>query len=85
MACLYFRYAFSLCRKALELHNEDIDKAESWLNAEAMKQGWQKADMIKVIMNIQLNFDCNLLDYRTNQSTKDSSVSLLLLIHLWQL
>lgn len=56
-----------MCRKALELHNEDIDKAESWLNAEAMKQGWQKADMIKVMMNIELNFDYNLLGYRTNQ------------------
>ncbi|KAJ6220307.1 hypothetical protein RDWZM_006119 [Blomia tropicalis] len=36
-----------MCRKALELHNQDLAKAEKWLRAEAIKQGWEKAERVK--------------------------------------
>ena len=39
-------YAFSLCRKALEMHSQDIEKAEQWLRAEAAKQGWERAQRV---------------------------------------
>lgn len=41
-------YAFSLCRKALEQNDQDLVKAEKWLRAEAIKQGWEKAERVKV-------------------------------------
>jgi hypothetical protein len=37
-----------LCRKALEIHEQDIEKAELWLRAEAAKQGWERAEKVKV-------------------------------------
>ncbi|XP_017494457.1 PREDICTED: elongation factor Ts, mitochondrial-like, partial [Rhagoletis zephyria] len=40
-------YAFALCRKALEMHQQDLAKAEKWLRAEALKQGWEKAERVK--------------------------------------
>ncbi|KAF7492969.1 Elongation factor Ts [Sarcoptes scabiei] len=40
-------YAFVLCRKALEQNDNDLNKAEKWLRAEALKQGWEKAEQIK--------------------------------------
>lgn len=43
-------YAFALCRKALEQNGQDVIKAEKWLRAEAAKQGWEKADRVKVCM-----------------------------------
>ncbi|KAG0725565.1 Galactosylgalactosylxylosylprotein 3-beta-glucuronosyltransferase P [Chionoecetes opilio] len=36
-------FSISNCKKALELHADDVDKAESWLRAEAQAQGWEKA------------------------------------------
>lgn len=45
-----YRYAFSLCRKALELNDQDLAKAEKWLRAEALKQGWEKAERVKVCL-----------------------------------
>lgn len=39
--------AFSLCRQALEMHQQDLEAAESWLKAEAAKQGWEKAEKVK--------------------------------------
>jgi elongation factor Ts len=39
-------YAFTLCRKALEIHSQDIEKAEQWLRAEAAKQGWERAQRV---------------------------------------
>lgn len=41
-------YAFALCRKALEQNDQDIVRAEKWLRAEAAKQGWEKAERVKV-------------------------------------
>ncbi|CAG2173715.1 unnamed protein product, partial [Oppiella nova] len=39
-------YAYSLCRKALELHGQDLTQAERWLRAEAAKQGWERAQRV---------------------------------------
>ncbi|XP_054164205.1 elongation factor Ts, mitochondrial-like [Oppia nitens] len=39
-------YAFSLCRQALELHGQDLTRAEQWLKAEAAKQGWERAQRV---------------------------------------
>lgn len=37
-------YSISHCKKALEVTgNQDIEKAESWLNSQAQAQGWDKA------------------------------------------
>ncbi|MPC16233.1 Elongation factor Ts, mitochondrial [Portunus trituberculatus] len=36
-------FSISNCKKALELHDNDADKAESWLRAQAQAQGWEKA------------------------------------------
>ncbi|KFM78171.1 Elongation factor Ts, mitochondrial, partial [Stegodyphus mimosarum] len=35
-------YSISNCRKALELFDDDISKAEEWLHAEAKQKGWSK-------------------------------------------
>lgn len=43
-----------MCRKALELHNQDLAKAEKWLRAEAIKQGWEKAERVKVRINVNI-------------------------------
>lgn len=36
-------FAIANCKKALELYDNDIGKAESWLNSQAQSQGWAKA------------------------------------------
>ncbi|KAL9923841.1 elongation factor Ts, mitochondrial [Glossina fuscipes fuscipes] len=36
-------YTFANCKKALELHNNDIKLAEKWLNEQAQSMGWSKA------------------------------------------
>ncbi|XP_045592836.2 elongation factor Ts, mitochondrial [Procambarus clarkii] len=36
-------FSISNCKKALEMHNNDFEKAETWLQAEAQSQGWEKA------------------------------------------
>ncbi|EFX69838.1 hypothetical protein DAPPUDRAFT_228533 [Daphnia pulex] len=36
-------YAITNCKKALEMNNNDIEKAETWLNLQAQAQGWAKA------------------------------------------
>ncbi|CAO1360024.1 unnamed protein product [Diamesa tonsa] len=40
-------YTFSNCKKALELHNNDLIKAEAWLKEEAQKLGWSKATKLE--------------------------------------
>ncbi|XP_067948350.1 elongation factor Ts, mitochondrial-like [Watersipora subatra] len=40
-------FAFSNCRKALVLHDNDVDKALEWLNEEAAKEGWAKANKLQ--------------------------------------
>ncbi len=30
------------------MHQQDLAKAEKWLRAEALKQGWEKAERVKV-------------------------------------
>ncbi|XP_047514876.1 elongation factor Ts, mitochondrial isoform X1 [Pieris napi] len=36
-------YTIANCKKALEMHNNDTDKAEAWLNEQAQAMGWAKA------------------------------------------
>ncbi|KOB73994.1 Elongation factor Ts, mitochondrial [Operophtera brumata] len=36
-------YTISNCKKALEMHKNDSDKAETWLNEQAQAMGWEKA------------------------------------------
>ncbi|CAH0602913.1 unnamed protein product [Chrysodeixis includens] len=36
-------YTIANCKKALEMHNNDPDKAEVWLNEQAQAMGWAKA------------------------------------------
>ncbi|XP_054744826.1 elongation factor Ts, mitochondrial [Anastrepha obliqua] len=36
-------YTFANCKKALEMHNNDINLAEKWLNEQAQSLGWSKA------------------------------------------
>ncbi|XP_022919011.2 elongation factor Ts, mitochondrial isoform X2 [Onthophagus taurus] len=40
-------YTFSNCKKALEMHNNDINKAESWLKEQAQQLGWAKATKLE--------------------------------------
>ncbi|KAF5288991.1 hypothetical protein FQA39_LY03870 [Lamprigera yunnana] len=40
-------YSFTNCKKALEMHNNDLEKAESWLHAEAQALGWSKATKLE--------------------------------------
>ncbi|XP_043287705.1 elongation factor Ts, mitochondrial isoform X4 [Venturia canescens] len=40
-------YTFSNCKKALELHNNDLAKAESWLKEQAQALGWSKAEKLQ--------------------------------------
>ncbi|RWS16399.1 elongation factor Ts: mitochondrial-like protein [Dinothrombium tinctorium] len=35
-------FAFSLCKKALEANENNVSKAEQWLQREAAKHGWEK-------------------------------------------
>ncbi|KAK3866049.1 hypothetical protein Pcinc_028389 [Petrolisthes cinctipes] len=36
-------FSIGNCKKALEMHQNDIAKAEAWLQAEAQSKGWEKA------------------------------------------
>ncbi|XP_028034139.1 elongation factor Ts, mitochondrial isoform X1 [Bombyx mandarina] len=36
-------YTIANCKKALEMHNNDADKAETWLHEQAQAMGWAKA------------------------------------------
>lgn len=40
-------YTFSNCKKALEMHNNDVVKAEEWLNKQAQSMGWSKATKLE--------------------------------------
>uniref|UniRef100_T1JEJ1 Elongation factor Ts, mitochondrial n=1 Tax=Strigamia maritima TaxID=126957 RepID=T1JEJ1_STRMM len=40
-------YTFSNCKKALELHNYDLSKAEDWLQSQAKAEGWAKIGKLK--------------------------------------
>ncbi|XP_017769741.1 PREDICTED: elongation factor Ts, mitochondrial isoform X2 [Nicrophorus vespilloides] len=40
-------YTFSNCKKALELHNNDLTKAEEWLKQQAQSLGWSKATKLQ--------------------------------------
>lgn len=39
-------FSISNCKKALEMHDNDLTKAEEWLHAEAQAQGWAKASKL---------------------------------------
>ncbi|CAD6229447.1 GSCOCG00006598001-RA-CDS [Cotesia congregata] len=40
-------YTFVNCKKALQLHDNDVDKAEAWLKQQAQALGWSKAEKLK--------------------------------------
>lgn len=40
-------YALSKCKIALEKHDGNVEEAAKWLNQEAQKEGWAKADKVK--------------------------------------
>lgn len=40
-------YTFSNCKKALELHQNDLVKAEVWLKEQAQALGWAKAEKLQ--------------------------------------
>ncbi|XP_049822198.1 elongation factor Ts, mitochondrial isoform X2 [Aethina tumida] len=40
-------YTFSNCKKALEMHNNDLEKAEVWLREQAQALGWSKATKLE--------------------------------------
>ncbi|GJQ69705.1 hypothetical protein Trydic_g22276 [Trypoxylus dichotomus] len=40
-------YTFTNCKKALEMHENDIIKAESWLKEQAQQLGWAKATKLE--------------------------------------
>ncbi|KAL0099446.1 hypothetical protein PUN28_020162 [Cardiocondyla obscurior] len=40
-------YTFANCKKALELHENDVDKAETWLREQAQQYGWTQAAKLK--------------------------------------
>ncbi|KAF5288624.1 hypothetical protein FQR65_LT11995 [Abscondita terminalis] len=40
-------YTFTNCKKALELHNNDLAKAEDWLHKQAQTLGWTKATKLE--------------------------------------
>lgn len=40
-------YTFANCKKALELHNGDVAKAENWLKEQAQAMGWSKATKLE--------------------------------------
>ncbi|TPP61834.1 Elongation factor Ts mitochondrial [Fasciola gigantica] len=39
-------YTFGACREALLKHNNDFDRALQWLNEEAIRRGWDKAEKL---------------------------------------
>ncbi|KAK4879801.1 hypothetical protein RN001_007947 [Aquatica leii] len=40
-------YTFTNCKKALEMHSNDLVKAESWLHQQAQALGWSKATKLE--------------------------------------
>ncbi|XP_066138032.1 elongation factor Ts, mitochondrial isoform X2 [Euwallacea fornicatus] len=40
-------YTFTNCKKALELHNNNLEKAEEWLKQQAQVLGWSKATKLE--------------------------------------
>lgn len=40
-------YAISNCKKALDLHSNDLDKAEVWLKEQAQQHGWSQAEKLQ--------------------------------------
>lgn len=40
-------YTFANCKKALEMHNNDLAKAEQWLKEQAQALGWSKATKLE--------------------------------------
>ncbi|XP_001655529.2 elongation factor Ts, mitochondrial isoform X1 [Aedes aegypti] len=40
-------YTFANCKKALEMHNNDLAKAEQWLQEQAQAMGWSKATKLE--------------------------------------
>ncbi|XP_029042628.1 elongation factor Ts, mitochondrial [Osmia bicornis bicornis] len=40
-------YTFVNCKKALEIHENDMEKAEQWLNEQAQAQGWVQATKLQ--------------------------------------
>ncbi|GAB6028241.1 hypothetical protein CHUAL_002428 [Chamberlinius hualienensis] len=40
-------YAISHCKKALVMHDDNYDKALTWLNEQAQKEGWSKAEKLQ--------------------------------------
>ncbi|RZB39868.1 elongation factor Ts, mitochondrial, partial [Asbolus verrucosus] len=40
-------YTFANCKKALEMHNNDLNKAEEWLKQQAQSLGWAKATKLE--------------------------------------
>lgn len=40
-------YTFTNCKKALEMHNNDLKLAETWLNQQAQSLGWSKATKLE--------------------------------------
>ncbi len=40
-------YGLSLCREALIENNNDIKVAQTWLDEQAIKKGWQKAEKLQ--------------------------------------
>ncbi|XP_059049835.1 elongation factor Ts, mitochondrial isoform X2 [Achroia grisella] len=56
-------YTIANCKKALEMHNNDSDKAEAWLNEQAQAMGWAKATKLAGRTALQglvaVKFDAN--------------------------
>lgn len=40
-------YTFANCKKALEIHNNDLNLAETWLRQQAQELGWSKATKLE--------------------------------------
>jgi elongation factor Ts len=40
-------YALSKCKTALDKFDDNLEEATRWLNEEAQKEGWAKADKVK--------------------------------------
>lgn len=40
-------YALSKCKEALEKHDGNIEAASKWLDEQAQKEGWSKAEKLK--------------------------------------
>ena len=40
-------YALNKCKEALEKNNGNVEEATKWLNEQAQKEGWAKAEKVK--------------------------------------